>query len=321
MPTIAQQKIIHRFIRPISDYEPGGDHYYRVIPLDTQAYAIYPHGQREVDLYYVLGDGIHTYLEIKNGMGAVESAHEYPVISVEDIAGFMKRSHDPDTLYSVDSEGNTVNIPKSTFVFTSHEPSIIYATDENGNPTLLPVDGFGKVDDVLVDGTSVVTNKIANLGSMASESKDDYATVIALQEEQERAELAEETLDTTKLDKTDLTAIVYGTDESGDQALIPIDDLASVKLLLTNIQVLKNNWHERPAADGDSEFPYRYLIEHNAITQDMIPEVTFAEKEASSGLLSPSCLAIDKKLYIYSREVIDYNFIIPNIVFFTGKAQ
>lgn len=296
MSTIAQQKIIHRFIRPISDYEPGGDHYYRVIPLDTQAYAIYPHGQREVDLYYVLGDGIHTYLEIKNGMGTVESAHEYPVISVEDIEGFMKRSHDPDTLYSVDSEGNTVNIPKNTFVFTSHEPNIVYATDENGNPTLLPVDGFGKVDDVLVDGTSVVTNKIANLGSMAGEDKNDY------------------------LDKKNDPAIVYGTDESGDQALIPIDDLASVKLLLTDLPVLSANWAARPN-NTDMEFPYQYILTNTDITADMIPEVTFAEKEASIGLLSPVCLAENGKLYIYSREIIDYNFIIPNVVFFTGKVQ
>lgn len=297
MANISQQKIIHRFIRPFSDYEEGGSYYTRVIPLDTQAYAMYPFGVREVELYYVLGDGIHTYLEIKNGMGAVESAKEYPVINIDDIADFMRKSHDPDTLYSVDSDGNTVNIPKSTFVQAVNDTLRVYGTDESGNQTTFDFNSFGKVDDVRVDSVSVVVDKIANLGSMAGENKNDY------------------------LDKKNDPAIVYGTDESGDQALIPIDDLASVKLLLTNIQVLKNNWHERPAADGDSEFPYRYLIENDNITQDMIPEVTFAEKEASAGLLSPTCLAVDKKLYIYSREIIDYNFIIPNIVFFTGKAQ
>lgn len=317
MANISQQKIIHRFIRPFSDYEEGGSYHTRVIPLDTQAYAIYPFGMREVELYYVLGDGIHTYLEIKNGMGAVESAKEYPVINVEDIADFMRKSHEPNTLYAVNEDGDTFQLSQDTYVRAVQDTLRVYGTDESGNQTTFDFNSFGKVDDVRVDGTSVVVDKIANLGSMAGEDKNDYYDKTAI--DTKVTEIQNDI--NTKVTKTNEQAIVYGTDESGDQALIPIDDLASVKLLLTNIQVLKNNWHERPAADGDSEFPYRYVIEHNDITQDMIPEVTFAEKEASAGLLSPTCLAINKKLYIYSREIIDYDFIIPNIVFFTGKAQ
>ena len=53
-------------------------------------------------------------------------------------------------------------------------PSRVYGTDASGNQITYDYDSFGKVDDVKVDGTSVVTNKIANLGSMASESTANY---------------------------------------------------------------------------------------------------------------------------------------------------
>lgn len=52
----------------------------------------------------------------------------------------------------------------------------VYGTDSSGNQTTYNVDSFGKVDDVKVAGTSVVTNKVANLGSMASETASDYST-------------------------------------------------------------------------------------------------------------------------------------------------
>lgn len=54
----------------------------------------------------------------------------------------------------------------------------IYGTDANGNQTTYDYDSFGKVDDVRVGGVSVVTNKIANLGTIASHSEDDYTQVL-----------------------------------------------------------------------------------------------------------------------------------------------
>lgn len=53
----------------------------------------------------------------------------------------------------------------------------VYGTDAQGNQTTYDKGSFGQVDDVQVDGVSVVTNKIANLGSMASEDADDYPTL------------------------------------------------------------------------------------------------------------------------------------------------
>ena len=44
----------------------------------------------------------------------------------------------------------------------------------SGNQTTYDIDSFGKVDDVKVGTTSVVVNKIASLGTMAGEDKDDY---------------------------------------------------------------------------------------------------------------------------------------------------
>jgi len=78
------------------------------------------------------------------------------------------------------------------------EPGKVYGTDyerdpetgeiiidpETGEPVVIQtsydVDSFGKVEDVQVNGTSVVTNKIANitLGTMAGESKDDYVQTL-----------------------------------------------------------------------------------------------------------------------------------------------
>ena len=75
---VVEQRIIQRLINTIADYEEGGKLYSQVIPLHTQAYAIYDK-QGKVGLYYVFGDGVHTYTEIRDGQSSVESAHEYAV--------------------------------------------------------------------------------------------------------------------------------------------------------------------------------------------------------------------------------------------------
>lgn len=69
------------------------------------------------------------------------------------------------------------------------ENNKIYGTDEQGNQTTYDKDSFGQVDDVQVDGVSVVTNKIANIDL------------------------------TGKVDKTSETEKVYGTDNNGNQVV------------------------------------------------------------------------------------------------------
>ena len=56
------------------------------------------------------------------------------------------------------------------------EISKVYGTDEDGDQTTYDVNSFGQVDDVQVGGVSVVTDKIAELGTMAGESATDYST-------------------------------------------------------------------------------------------------------------------------------------------------
>ena len=53
----------------------------------------------------------------------------------------------------------------------------VYGTDAQGNQTTYDKNSFGQVDDVTVGGTSVVTNKVAVLGSMAGETASDYVLV------------------------------------------------------------------------------------------------------------------------------------------------
>jgi len=60
------------------------------------------------------------------------------------------------------------------FVPTTDSANKVYGTDANGAQTTYDKNSFGQVDDVQVDGTSVVTNKIASLGTMASASTSDY---------------------------------------------------------------------------------------------------------------------------------------------------
>ena len=77
-------RVIHRFIQDISAYELGGEYYSQIIPLDTQAYAIYPN-EEDNYLFYVIGDGEHTYTELRDGKGNGPAYKEYPVLTTENL--------------------------------------------------------------------------------------------------------------------------------------------------------------------------------------------------------------------------------------------
>ena len=57
-------------------------------------------------------------------------------------------------------------------------PNIVYGTDSNGDQTTYNKNSFGQVDDVQVNGTSVINNKVASitLGTMANENTTNYYT-------------------------------------------------------------------------------------------------------------------------------------------------
>ena len=78
----------------------------------------------------------------------------------------------------VDGVTSSIQTQLDNKVAKTSTASQVYGTDANGNQTTYGKDDFGKVDDVKVGTTSVVTNKVANLGTMAGESKDDYQPTI-----------------------------------------------------------------------------------------------------------------------------------------------
>ena len=148
-------RVIHRFIKDISDYEIGGEFYSQIIPLDTQAYANYP-GIENDKLCYVIGDGEHTYTELRDGKGNESVYKEYLVLTENDL--------------------DNISIDLENKVDKTLESLKIYGTNDDGNQTLYDFDDFGKVDDVKIGAISAVVNKVANLGTMAGESTSNYYT-------------------------------------------------------------------------------------------------------------------------------------------------
>lgn len=104
---LVEKRVIHRFVQDIAAYEEGGEYFDKVIPLNTQAYAIYPNtNPNKKGLYYVLGDDVHTYTQIRDGQGSLQSSKEYPVFNQDVINTINKKA---DKTY-VDSEiTNTEN--------------------------------------------------------------------------------------------------------------------------------------------------------------------------------------------------------------------
>lgn len=86
-----KNRIIHRFIRDIREYLEGGICFAQILPPDTQVYAFYPKEAQQVDddgnpkigLYYAIGDGVHTYTEIRSGYGEQAYHREYYVLPGE----------------------------------------------------------------------------------------------------------------------------------------------------------------------------------------------------------------------------------------------
>ena len=75
-----------------------------------------------------------------------------------------------DTLYNrVDGDAGEIVLADELETALENKVEItssadqIYGTDENGNQVTYDKDSFGQVDDVKVNGTSVVTNKVANI--------------------------------------------------------------------------------------------------------------------------------------------------------------
>lgn len=230
-------RVIHRFIRNISDYELGGEFYSQIIPLDTQAYAIYPDKDRN-KLFYVIGDGEHTYTEIRNGLGNGESHKEYPVFTESNLHSIYnsideeaeaRRQADEVLQSNIDQEASErkrfddlldetlceeilirtsadetlgQNISNETAAREAGDEllqrrisdeearalqaeTVLQSTKQDvltaGNGISIENNVISStqsqaVDDIRIDGNSIVSNKIANLGTMAGANAADYST-------------------------------------------------------------------------------------------------------------------------------------------------
>lgn len=70
---------------------------------------------------------------------------------------------------------------------------------------------------------------------------------------------------------------------------------------------------------GSETYVKKYTITlDNSVTADMIPEVNFAETEATGGVYSPICNSVAGGVEIYAKEVPATSFTIPSIIIFTG---
>lgn len=167
------------------------------------------HLQEEIDLLQAASDcadvvGTHADLEAYDTSTLTDQA----VIKVlqdetEDNAQTYYR-------WSTSTETFTLIGKLGPYVNTTTQHDKVYGTDENGNSKLYDADSFGQVDDVQVktepsgsynsivdenkiakldlsnvgkvedvqvDGTSILVNKIADLGTMALEEANDYGVV------------------------------------------------------------------------------------------------------------------------------------------------
>ena len=131
--------------------------------------------------------------------------------NIHDVENKLDKVDDPNIVYGTDEEGNQTTYDKNSFgkvddvlvdevsvvenkiahinltgkVDKTDEASKIYGTDENGDQTTYDKEDFGKVDDVQLNGTSIVENKIANIEPEASDiayTNDQYPSMHTLQD-------------------------------------------------------------------------------------------------------------------------------------------
>lgn len=138
------------------------------------------------------------------GIGGVSIDQNNQRVGVNITSGGLSEVIHDETLKGRGTNANPLGIATSVLndiesrVEKTSEADKVYGTDENGEQTTYDLDSFGKVDDVLVDGTSVVENKIAEIDL------------------------------TGKVDKTTDADKVYGTDNNGDQTTYNIDSFGKV---------------------------------------------------------------------------------------------
>ena len=106
----------------------------------------------------------------------VTTALGYTPYDSSNPAGYTDNVGTVTSVNNIEPVNGNVTIDLSGKVDKTTTANKVYGTDANGDQTTYDKNSFGQVDDVTVGGTSVVTNKVAILGSMAGETASDYAT-------------------------------------------------------------------------------------------------------------------------------------------------
>ena len=178
---LKEDRIIHRFIRDISEYESGGEYYNQVIPADTQAYAIYSSGEK-TGLYYVLGDDAHTYTEIRDGYGSKKSAKEYPVFT-SDHVNTINRKADKSYVDAefVNAETKwTAQIKAEESRATGSENTITVALNDETARAVLEEDKLNKKIDTETNRATTKENTItSNLNTHVNNKNNPHAVTKA----------------------------------------------------------------------------------------------------------------------------------------------
>lgn len=244
------KRVIHRFIREISAYEFGGELYSQIIPLDTQAYAIYPNedGNR---FFYVIGDGEHTYTEIRDGKGLGEAYKEYPVFtkknlnviveSVEEEARERKAAdeilrllieeekqirEDNDAILQQQIDDNEESI--STLSTRLNEEIVERKSDVERLDTAI-----NKEQTARTEGDEDLTSRLNE--EIKERKQFDNLLDEAISEEILNRQSSIENLSNElnveidkKLNKVDDINVVYGTDAQGEQILYAVNSFGQV---------------------------------------------------------------------------------------------
>ena len=151
----------------LSKYETVENSTIKINNERTRATNAEEHLQEEINsLLYQLGE------EIERATNAESQLQENIETNSSNLSNEIERAT------NAESQLNNAKLDKIS------TPNKIYGTDANGNQTTYDYGVLGSVDDVRVNGSSVVVNKIADisLGSMAEKDANDYYTKEEIEE-------------------------------------------------------------------------------------------------------------------------------------------
>ena len=137
-----------------------------------------------------------------------------------------------------------------------------------------------------------------------------------------------------KLDKQYKPNTLYGVDANGKQIMVDLntllkdapknnkeyarkngkwDQVDTYTFKMDNVPVIRSEW--QIYNNASDIYIYEYRIYNEKITDQLIPNVIFAESESISGIFSPITNTSNGYVSIYAKEIPQSDFIIPVVLF------